>query len=201
MNQRQIAASKKRQKLIDTALMLLKEKGFDAINVEEITQKAGVAKGTFYNHFKRKEDIIVEISKAPFLLIFEKIESMQGEPFLKILNFYIHNFMDAVEYYSIHTCREWLKDVLNPNVSINGKNSKKWFSDLNDLSSLFVKAINDNKLSKDIPYEKISTLIIVQLYGMTTSFCMSDNSFSPKEWIDDMFNLQVKPLIEPYLSK
>ena len=107
MNQRQIAASKKRQKLIDTALMLLKEKGFDAINVEEITQKAGVAKGTFYNHFKRKEDIIVEISKAPFLLIFEKIESMQGEPFLKILNFYIHNFMDAVEYYSIHTCREW----------------------------------------------------------------------------------------------
>ena len=48
MNKRQISARNTRKKLIETALNLLRDKGFDSINVEEITKAAGVAKGTFY---------------------------------------------------------------------------------------------------------------------------------------------------------
>lgn len=66
MNKRQQSAQNTRKKLIQAALKLLKEKGFKAINVEEITKEAGVAKGTFYIYFKRKEDIILEYSRAPF---------------------------------------------------------------------------------------------------------------------------------------
>jgi len=54
------------RKLIKDALKLLKEKGFNAINVEEITKTAEVAKGTFYICFKKKEDIILEYSGLSF---------------------------------------------------------------------------------------------------------------------------------------
>ena len=43
MNKRQTAALETKRKLITAGLELLREKGFDAINVEDITQKAGVA--------------------------------------------------------------------------------------------------------------------------------------------------------------
>ncbi len=56
-----------RRKLVRAGLDLWNERGFeqfDAINVEEIARAAGVSKGTFYFHFARKEDIILEMSLA-----------------------------------------------------------------------------------------------------------------------------------------
>lgn len=53
-------AQKTKTKLMDTALTLFKEHGFDAVTIDEITQTAGVAKGTFYTYFATKSDIIVE---------------------------------------------------------------------------------------------------------------------------------------------
>jgi len=45
---------------MESALELFRAKGFDAVTVEEITRKAGVAKGSFYTYFSTKSDIIVE---------------------------------------------------------------------------------------------------------------------------------------------
>ena len=69
MNKRQISARNTRKKLIETALNLLRDKGFDSINVEEITKAAGGAKGDFYKYFKRKEDNVFGINREPFLEI------------------------------------------------------------------------------------------------------------------------------------
>lgn len=46
-----------RSSLIQIGLKLFAEKGFAATTVDEITAGAGVAKGTFYNYFKTKEDL------------------------------------------------------------------------------------------------------------------------------------------------
>jgi len=53
-------ALRTKTKLMDTALSLFKERGFDAVTIDEITQTAGVAKGTFYTYFATKSDIIVD---------------------------------------------------------------------------------------------------------------------------------------------
>lgn len=43
--------------LMREGLRLFADKGFAAATVDEITRAAGVAKGTFFNHFKTKEDL------------------------------------------------------------------------------------------------------------------------------------------------
>ena len=57
-----------RRKLIRTALELWNERGFesafDEITAEEIARAAGVSKGTFYFHFARKDDILLEMPWA-----------------------------------------------------------------------------------------------------------------------------------------
>jgi AcrR family transcriptional regulator len=42
---------------------LFRQQGFDATRVEEITQAAGVAKGTFFNYFPTKEDVLLYIGE------------------------------------------------------------------------------------------------------------------------------------------
>ncbi|WP_405937264.1 TetR/AcrR family transcriptional regulator [Streptomyces sp. NBC_00726] len=49
--------------IYEAALELFTQQGYDQTTVEEITERADVARGTFFNHFQRKEDIIGEWSE------------------------------------------------------------------------------------------------------------------------------------------
>jgi TetR/AcrR family transcriptional repressor of nem operon len=44
-----------RRKLLDAALAVIREKGYAATTVDELCARAGVAKGSFFHHFKDKE--------------------------------------------------------------------------------------------------------------------------------------------------
>jgi TetR/AcrR family transcriptional repressor of nem operon len=44
-----------RQKLLDAALALIREKGYASTTVDGLCAEAGVAKGSFFHHFKDKE--------------------------------------------------------------------------------------------------------------------------------------------------
>ena len=46
---------------MQAGLKCLVEKGFNAVGVQDITDTAGVPKGSFYNHFESKEALGVEI--------------------------------------------------------------------------------------------------------------------------------------------
>jgi AcrR family transcriptional regulator len=49
----------KRQKLLDAALLLFQEHGYDATSIEDIAQQAGVAVGGFYQHFRSKRQVLL----------------------------------------------------------------------------------------------------------------------------------------------
>jgi TetR/AcrR family transcriptional repressor of nem operon len=48
-----------RKKLLDAALAVIREKGYAATTVDELCSRAGVAKGSFFHHFKCKEALAV----------------------------------------------------------------------------------------------------------------------------------------------
>ena len=50
-----------REGIVQAGLKCLVEKGFNAVGVQDITDTAGVPKGSFYNHFESKEALGVEI--------------------------------------------------------------------------------------------------------------------------------------------
>jgi AcrR family transcriptional regulator len=51
----------RRQELIDAALQLFCDKGYDKTSVNDILHKVGVAKGTFYHYFKSKEELLDQL--------------------------------------------------------------------------------------------------------------------------------------------
>jgi AcrR family transcriptional regulator len=50
-----------REEIVQAGLKCLAEKGFNAVGVQDITDAAGVPKGSFYNHFQSKEALGAEI--------------------------------------------------------------------------------------------------------------------------------------------
>jgi len=51
-------AARTRQRLTDAATLLIAEKGVSGLRISEITERADVALGSFYNHFKTKDELV-----------------------------------------------------------------------------------------------------------------------------------------------
>ncbi|MGW5197417.1 TetR/AcrR family transcriptional regulator [Streptomyces spiralis] len=47
-----------KERLYDAALTLFTEQGYDETSIDEIAERADVARGTFFNYFQHKEDLL-----------------------------------------------------------------------------------------------------------------------------------------------
>lgn len=63
-------------RIVHAALQLFSDKGYDETTVAEISEAAGIAKGTFFNYFKTKEDVLIKLQKA---LFFNEISSLSDK--------------------------------------------------------------------------------------------------------------------------
>jgi AcrR family transcriptional regulator len=52
-----------KRRIFDEAVRLFRQRGFEATTVDEIAERADVAKGTFFNHFPRKESVLNYLSE------------------------------------------------------------------------------------------------------------------------------------------
>ena len=55
-----------KEMIIETAVNLFREKGYEHVSVDEITMKIEIAKGTFYNYFSSKGELLVYWAKECF---------------------------------------------------------------------------------------------------------------------------------------
>lgn len=78
-----------RQLLIQTAMQLVLEKGYEAISIQDITDRADLGRGTFYIHFKDKEDVVW----TAFQDIFQKLEQQAHKQ--------LDRHTPQVEYYGL----------------------------------------------------------------------------------------------------
>jgi len=201
MTKRQENALKTKQKLIDTTIKLLEEKSFTELSVEDITNACGFAKGTFYTHFKHKEDICFEICRGLFKKIELNMQKMKNKSFTERMRYYFEQFNLEVERYGIHICREWFKGVIDPSIAPENMDKQKWLYDVSMLQNILQTAVKENELKAAIPIELLTNIIISELYGMMTCWCMSDNTFIPSKWSNRFFDTAVKPILENYVTK
>jgi AcrR family transcriptional regulator len=106
-----------RQALRTALLELTKEKAYDSISIEEITERADVGRATFYLHYKDKEDLLLEqfsemanekvqlISEIPFTDWLSDQKKKRGKsnepaPLLPLLIVFQHIY-DNYEFYHL----------------------------------------------------------------------------------------------------
>ncbi len=81
-----------RQEIIDSAMMLFAESGFDNVPVESICERAGISRATFFNYFPQKENILaaallsrVEARRDLLKELFSKHSKMTLQNLISIL--------------------------------------------------------------------------------------------------------------------
>jgi TetR/AcrR family transcriptional regulator, transcriptional repressor for nem operon len=86
-------AAQNRERIVESAAQLFRERGFEGIGVADLMKEAGLTHGGFYGHFASKEDLIAEASAralASSLMLWSKVaERAPDDPLSAIAGAYL----------------------------------------------------------------------------------------------------------------
>jgi AcrR family transcriptional regulator len=123
-----------KQALRKALLELIKEKGYDSISVEEITQRGNLGRATFYLHYKDKEDLLIDEFSE---LANERAKTLSRIPF-----------------------SDWLPDMANPDHTTENKPSQPFlmvFQHIADNAELYRILLKSEKSDRIL--ERIRKII------------------------------------------
>ena len=70
----------RRQAILDAALTVFAERGFETARLDDVAARAGVAKGTLYLYFKDKETLFEEVVRSAISPILERLNGLAAAP-------------------------------------------------------------------------------------------------------------------------
>lgn len=74
----------RRDAILEAALSVFSERGYEAARLDDVARSAGVAKGTLYLYFKDKETLFEEVVRGAISPIIERLSALAAAPDLPV---------------------------------------------------------------------------------------------------------------------
>lgn len=103
-----------KERIFSTAMKLFKSRGFEETTIDDITEKADVAKGTFFNYFPKKEAVLQYLSEQWLEEVEDKVAAEFKAAAAPDRDRMIGAFIDIARFYeddrelSRHILRSWM---------------------------------------------------------------------------------------------
>jgi len=160
---------KTREKLYDAAIALFEEQGYDATTIEDITERAGTAKGTFYVHFDSKRDLVYHTIDRYDEIAKETYETVSKYPtFKEQLVQYMKLSNSHVKGIGWQTLKAlYMNDLIDEELVVTRPTIEIYYS----LNRIIEFGISTGELSKDHPVEYYRQMIVFGILGIDFWWC------------------------------
>lgn len=185
----------KYQRILSVAIRIFAEHGYERVKVNDITEGAGIAKGTFYLYFKTKQELLLECFSQLELMIarLENSKIVRGENdfFIRMKN----RWIAFNEYYTeigrlLHLIRNECNSI---DPLIREKARKSYNSFITPLSSDIAISIKRKEVREIDP--ELGAYLIV---GIAESFAFRVNSeISCKGDPNEIFFNAIRDIFKP----
>jgi len=164
--------------IFESALALFKQKGFNQVSIQQITDYAGTAKGSFYTYFPTKSDIIVQEFWAidAYYRSIEEVVSKEKDAALKLMKFTELQLTYVRDVIGV----EMLKVLYANQVSNEG--STKVITDQSRFWHTFIKSIIEEgqqtgEIRKDMESSYLAVLFNRAIRGLFLDWNISSAGF------------------------
>ena len=200
LTNRQKAAMETRKRLLIAARKLLYDKDFSEITVADIAKEAGVAVGSFYVYFKRKEDIVEVLEDYDFYHLAQIVNGMTEKGILDRLAYYCHEFMKGIEDYGLEITRQWIRNNVVPQrMRHHDEDITKYTFDVRTLQSILQEGVTCGLLKPETPVDDLALFINAELYGLMLAWCMSNGAVVGSERTETLVRQGLAKIFEPYI--
>lgn len=180
MMKRELKKAQTRQKIADAAVELFEKHGYEATTVQQIAERASVAKGTFFNYFNSKEELMMELQSV---VIMKEIETIVGKPGPVVPRLQAMLF-EYARHYPMN--RAVTRAVLQ---GIYGRDKLRELQCIRcgelqaSLVPVLEHAQRKGEVRSDLPAEKIAQLAVQTYFGVLMSWALEQGE---QELFDQM---------------
>lgn len=185
-----------RQTIIEKAFELFYEKGYEDTTIADIIERSGVARGSFYYHFKGKDELLdsiyvlldekyleIEETFSPEMSSFDKLVYMNAE---------IHTYIEHNIPYNL-VANLYAQQIIKTGGSSLLDRNRYYFR-------LMTRLIEEGKREGSIDRER-STESLIRFYSMCeraliTDWCMNDASYSLGDYSRRVFRSMIDGISE-----
>ena len=171
-----------KNRIIESAIKLIKERGIEKTNLVELCNESGVAQGTFYHYFKSVNDVLYEILRIEGEDLKAYYQSIGNQPpvqqLLDILGFQLNYFE--------RKGKAIVAQILgNEYLPYSGKSKVEEQLPIRDyVEKIISEGQNDGIFTKENSPEHVAIVIISLLFTHTFLWIRdcSDNSLKEMLW-------------------
>ncbi len=173
-----------KDEMCQAAIELIRESGYEKVTVPSICQTCGVTKGSFYHHFRNKEDLViywlsnkvgttVEIPREEGLSHKERLQKLMHEHALLIASIGCDLFFNAI-----------VADSKN-----GGQNLLRNMVEVDPVEQLVQQAMDARELQSDAEAGPLLGAYIMAVIGAIVEWKMSNGTSDIVEDLDNLFRL------------
>lgn len=120
---KQVEIHRRSQQVLEVARDLFREHGYLGLNMDGIAARIGVAKGTIYQHFRNKEEVILALATETLekrIGLFEQASVFRGRPRERMAaigcaaELFVQRFPDHFELEKVLSCRSIIEKTALP---------------------------------------------------------------------------------------
>ncbi|NGY85986.1 TetR/AcrR family transcriptional regulator [Bacillus megaterium] len=173
------------------AISLFQQQGYQKTTVSQITHEAGVAKGTFFNYFKTKEEVLHYLGINFTNRISYKLEQLlqTEESTVAIVKQLFLLLAQSNEEANPHLIRSWFHIAIT-----NSSFQQSEILQIGKMRAHFTKVFQTGQdrgeLIVDIPAEEMASIAILNFFGTLLYWCTNQpDSATLQERIDKSVTL------------
>ena len=172
-----------REKILKSARQVIANKGFPSASIKEIAEKAGIAQGTLYLHFKNKEDLYIEL----LLALADRMDEILNENFFSTEKDIWTKLEGAVEQIAVYfnSNKDVLKIMIGSELlfGINSKARTKILqlreSKRKKIETLFKMNRKNGIVNKNFTDQEHAELCMIVMEGMLKMILVERDKKSP----------------------
>lgn len=182
-----------RQAIEEAAYQLFLEQGYSATSMRQIAEKANIALGGIYNHFKSKDEIFQEliIDQHPYLKILPIIQKTPGDTTEE----FIRNSARAVQE-ELGRDPDFIKLMFIEVVEFSGKHFHKLYNTIFPAAlPLLQRLYSPGSGMRDIPLPQLMRAFI----GTIMSFYLTESLMTDPSLPSELREMQLEDFMEIFM--
>ena len=172
LSKQQLKSKETKSRIFKAAKNILQEQGYERLSIKNICDEAGVSNGSFYHHFKTKDDLLSYYIEEQPSINPDLLDSPENSDEAKIA--IIHVYLNYAKY-ARELGVEFISNYYVPkNQALNPEIRTERPYPIVTVENYLRKAIDAGTVVPKIPLEEILTDIRMLIIGNVFEWCLHD---------------------------
>lgn len=183
-----------RQKIIDTAMSMIRTRGFSDTTIQDICAEVGIGVGTFYHYFRSKEDVLVAFIDAENQELLDFYSRQDKTSYSQALLAAANYYMDMYFFKGAGLVSHVYSMLLFAKLDFGKANENAFFQILRDA---FIQGQKSGEFTADIDADFFVNLAMGEWFFFTSLWCNDPEHFKIREMMNEHYEKMLKLVAAP----